>query len=138
MRYFQKFAAHAAVFSLIAAAGALISATTIYAASEPGLDGHWSGGGKVRFPSGATENARCRANFRQRGGGVHMVAVCATSSARIEQTAELSRVGAGRFAGEFENSEYSISGSIRITTNGQTLHAVLNGGGGSADIHLSR
>ena len=31
------------------------------------LDGAWSGGGSVKFPSGAKEAARCRANFKKRG-----------------------------------------------------------------------
>ena len=108
-------------------------------AQDAGLSGSWSGSGKVVYPSGATESARCKANFRQRSGAsVGMTAVCATSSARVEQTATLSKVGPNRFAGDFQNSEYGFSGSIRVTVNGNSLSASLIGGGGSASFNLSR
>lgn len=110
------------------------------AAAEPaGLEGSWSGGGTVRFPSGESERARCRASFRKRGGSSYsMTAVCATPSARVEQTAQLERTGGNRFSGEFSNAEYGVSGSINVTLSGNSLHASLSGGGGSAQFNLGR
>lgn len=109
-------------------------------AAEPAsLEGSWSGGGKVQFPSGDTESARCRASFKKRGGnGFAMSAVCATASARVEQTAMLERTGPNRFSGDFQNSEYGITGSINVTVKGNSLSASLNGGGASASFSLSR
>lgn len=93
----------------------------------------------VRFPSGDSERAQCRASFRKRGGSSFaMTAVCATSSARVEQTAQLQQTGPNRFSGDFQNAEYNVSGSIHITLHGNSLSASLNGGGGSALLNLGR
>ena len=103
------------------------------------LEGSWSGGGTVRFPSGESERARCRANFRKRGGGsFSMTATCATPSARVDQTAQLEQTGPNRYSGGFQNAEYNVSGSIHITVKGNTLAASLSGGGGSAHLSLGR
>ena len=67
-----------------------------------------------------------------------MYAVCATQSARVEQTASLRRVGGDSFAGQFHNEQYNVSGSIRISVHGNRLEASLNGDGGSAHFTLSR
>jgi hypothetical protein len=118
---------------------ALVCSGAPSVAEPANLEGSWSGGGTVRFPSGDSERARCRANFRKRGGNsFSMTAVCATSSARVEQTAQLTRTGPNRFAGDFQNAEYNVSGSINITLNGNALHASLNGGGGSAHFNMGR
>jgi hypothetical protein len=103
------------------------------------LEGSWSGGGQIVFPSGETEKARCRASFRRSGGdSFGMSAVCATASARVQQSAEIVRVSGNRYRGEFFNQEFGLSGSIRITVNGNSLNASLTGGGGSASFSLSR
>jgi hypothetical protein len=109
-------------------------------AAEPGsLEGSWSGGGTVRFPSGESERARCRANFRKRGGSSFaMTAVCATASVRVQQSAQVARTGPNRYAGDFHNAEYGVSGSIHITVHGSSLSASLNGGGSSAHLSLGR
>jgi hypothetical protein len=109
------------------------------ASADPAaIGGTWSGGGSIILPSGAVEKARCRATFRQAGSGAFMDATCATASARVSQQAELSRVGANRYSGDFRNPDFGISGSIRVTVNGNSLSAALNGGGGSAHFTLGR
>jgi hypothetical protein len=118
--------------------GALMFAVPQAAAQPVSLEGSWSGGGVVVFPSGDRESARCRATFRRAGSGFGMNAVCATASARVAQSAQLARISANRFAGEFYNAEYSVSGSITITVRGNHISAALNGGGGSAHFNLSR
>jgi hypothetical protein len=122
----------------VAAVGALIGAVVPALAQQVRIAGTWSGSGSVIFPSGSKESARCRATFSESGNGASMNASCATASARVNQSAELSRVGANRFIGDFHNAEYNISGSIRITVNGNTLSASLTGGGGTASFSLSR
>ncbi len=103
------------------------------------LEGSWSGGGQIVFPSGEREKARCRASFRRQGGdSFGMSATCATASAKVQQSAELTRVSGDRYRGEFHNQEFGISGSIRITISGNRLNASLNGGGASAEFSLSR
>lgn len=133
-----KYAAIAFGAALIASAG-LFSLPSTEAAEPAHLEGSWSGGGKVQFPSGETESARCRANFRRHGGSSFaMNATCATPSVKVQQTATLQQTGPGRFSGEFFNAEYNVSGSIRITVNGRNLSASLHGGGASAHLSLSR
>lgn len=108
-------------------------------AAADDLSGSWGGGGKIVFPSGETESARCRASFRRQGGNSFtMSAICATASARVQQTAEVTRVTANVYRGEFFNQEHGIGGSIRITLRGDRLNASLSGGGGSAVFSLSR
>lgn len=106
---------------------------------QAGLEGTWNGTGTVILPSGDRERARCRATFhRQSSNSIGMNAMCATASTRIAQSAELTRTSANRFSGEFYNSEYSFSGSIAITVQGNRLNATLVGGGGSAHFNLTR
>lgn len=103
------------------------------------IDGSWSGGGRVVLPSGNSERARCRATFRRQGGSTYgMSAVCATPSARVSQSASLRRVGPGQYSGRFYNSEYDVSGNVRISVQGRRLNASLAGGGGSAYFTLAR
>lgn len=118
---------------------AVVAVATSAAAQSISIGGSWSGRGSVTLPSGNTEAVRCRATFTQFGNGASMSATCANASTKVSQTAELSRVGGNRFAGEFHNPEYNISGSIRITVHSaSSMSASLSGGGGSASIQLGR
>jgi hypothetical protein len=109
------------------------------AAQSASLAGSWNGGGNIRFGSGKSERARCRASFSKRGADSYsMSAVCASASGRAAQTAQLTRSGANRYSGNFQNAEYGISGSISLTVNGNSMNASLSGGGGSASFNLNR
>ena len=127
-------------------AGALAIATLMVSglaatgqAQAQSLEGSWSGGGSVSFSSGAKEQARCRANYRRRTPDSYTLrAVCATPSARAEQTATVRRVGSNRFAGSFYNSEYNVSGSIYIVVRGGSQNVRLTSDAGWAHIRLSR
>jgi hypothetical protein len=129
------------IFSL---AAALISATAVAIGASPAqaqqisLAGSWNGGGTVSLPSGGTEKVRCRAIFNQSGKGATMSATCASASTKVTQYADLTRTSGNKYAGDFTNPEFGISGSIRVTVNGNSLSASLQGGGGSAFINLSR
>jgi hypothetical protein len=125
-----------ALAACIACAGLGLSAGAD--AQAISIAGAWSGNGTVTLPSGSSEKVRCQATFRQSGNSASMSATCASPSTRVKQTAELSRVAANRFSGDFNNPEYGITGSIRIVVNGNTLNASMSGGGGSAIISLSR
>jgi len=108
-------------------------------AQSNSLSGSWGGGGRIVFPSGETERARCRARFHAHGRhGYRMNAICATSSTRVEQTAQVRRVGGNTYRGDFFNEQHGIAGTIRITVKGGRLSALLRGGGGSAEFHLGR
>ncbi len=122
-------------------AGALVGCAAIPTASAepPSLEGTWSGGGRVTFPSGESETARCRAQYSRQSKTSYVVrASCATSSARVEQTARVRQSGANTFLGSFHNDEYNVDGAIHVTVSGSVQHVSLDGGGASAKLRLSR
>jgi hypothetical protein len=123
----------------------VLLSVAVCAASAPAnaqpanLEGTWNGGGTVILPTGDRERARCRATFKTRSATrVDMSAVCSTASTRVAQTGQLTRTSANRFSGELYNPEYAISGSIVIVVQGSRLTASVNGGGGMAQLTLTR
>jgi hypothetical protein len=104
------------------------------------LDGAWSGGGSVRFPSGAKEAARCRANFKKRGAESYLVnARCASASGKVEQSALLTYVGSNQFTGSFFNEEFKVDGTITVTVSGNSQSVSISSpAGSSANFRLSR
>lgn len=129
--------------AVFAGAGALaavagVASVTATPAVAQSIVGSWSGSGMIIFPSGETERARCRATFRNAGGGLSMHGVCATASVRVSQSASLSRLTSTSYSGEFFNTEFNISGSIRVRLQGNKLNASLNGGGATAQFVLGR
>jgi hypothetical protein len=124
----------------VASAVALLAADAASAGAQAqGLSGSWRGGGRVTFASGDSERATCRASFRRVTSNTYaMDAICATTSARVQQSARVQRVSGSAYAGRFYNSEFDISGSIRITVRGSRLTASLRGGNGSAYFSLRR
>lgn len=124
----------------VGTSASLIATTTpTLTAEQASLDGAWSGSGTVTFPSGGKEGARCKASFTRRSTDSYaMSALCATPSGKVAQTAQLDRITANRFAGQFQNTEYGISGQINIVVRGNSLSAALNGGGATASLNLSK
>lgn len=126
---------------LAALVGALVTGMAMpVSAQERGLSGSWNGNGTLMLPSGDSEKARCRVSYSQTTITRYKArAVCATSSARVEQTATLRRVGDNRYVGTFYNSEYGVSGSISVVLRGRVQSVSLNGENGArASIRLSR
>lgn len=103
------------------------------------LEGLWRGSGKVTLPSGAEENARCRVRYSRETATSYVAdAICATSSARVSQSATLRQTGSNRYSGSFYNAEYGIEGSIRVVVQGSRQSVSLDGGGATAWLRLSR
>jgi len=123
-----------------AAPAALTVVPTRAAADTPSLDGAWTGGGSVSFPSGAKESARCRASFKKRGSEKYLVnARCASASGKVEQTAMLTYVGSNRFTGSFYNDEYKVDGTITVTVSGNSQSVSISSpAGSSAYFRLTR
>ncbi len=120
-------------------AAALLWAPLSARANAASLAGTWSGSGAISLASGQKEKARCRAQYSPAGGsGFAMSATCATQSAKVEQTARLKKVGANSYVGKFYNAEYGVSGSIRVTLNGNRQSVWLSGVAGTASFSLSR
>ncbi len=124
-----------------AMAVALVAVATVPAGAEPGgLDGNWSGGGSLTYPSGAKENARCKASFKRKTGTSYAVnARCASASGKIEQSATLQEVGANRYSGSFFNTEFNVDGTITVTVQGNSQSVSISSPAGStASFRLSR
>lgn len=120
---------------------ALAAATATPAAADMmALDGAWSGGGSVKFPSGAKEAARCRANFKKRGAESYQVSArCASASGKVEQSALLTYVGGNQFTGSFFNEEYKVDGTITVTVSGNAQNvSISTPTGSSATFKLTR
>lgn len=120
--------------------GATAGGVPIAAAELMALDGSWSGGGSVKFPSGAKEAARCRANFKKRGAESYQVSArCASPSGKVEQTALLTYVGSNQYSGSFFNTEYKVDGTITVTVTGNSQNvSITTPAGSSATFRLTR
>jgi hypothetical protein len=123
------------------AAGAMLLAVPMAtpALADPDLAGSWRGSGTVRFSSGATEQARCRATFSPSGKRAYDVsATCASQSGTVSQTAFVRGTG-NTYRGTFYNPEFDTSGKIHISVSGRSSQVVkLSSNKGSAVIRLSR
>ncbi len=129
-----------ALASLTIIAAACLAGTPASAQRASGLEGSWSGSGRVVLPSGDTERARCRVTFRKQSRSSYaMTATCATPSAKASQTGSIRLVAGSTYAGRFYNAEYDVSGSVRLTKRGSRITAALNGtNGASAVMTLGR
>jgi hypothetical protein len=67
-----------------------------------------------------------------------MSATCATASAKVDQSATLTRVGANSYVGSFFNEQYNTGGSIRITVSGGRQNIRLSGEAGTAMFSLRK
>lgn len=121
-----------------AAAVAVLFATP--ALAEPGdLSGSWSGGGAVIFNTGSKEKAHCRAKFSKTGSTSYsMSATCATASGKVDQSAILRKTGGNSYAGSFRNPDYNVTGTIKITLNGNSQSVSMSSDAGTASISMSR
>lgn len=103
------------------------------------LKGTWSGSGFVQPKGGERESVRCRVTYSPQGSSVVAVsATCASSSITIRQTGELSMVSPTRYVGEFYNSEYDISGRIRVSVSGGSQTVTFSSSRGGGSMNLSR
>jgi hypothetical protein len=132
-----RFLAAGVAFAAILGVGTMSSSA---ARAEPGsLVGTWSGSGSISFSSGSNERARCRAHYAKTGASSYfMSATCATASAKVEQSAMLTRTGARTYVGSFFNQQYNTGGQIRITVNGRSQSVRLSGEAGTAFFNLSK
>jgi len=123
----------AAVFGLICAT------PSVARAESASLAGSWSGSGSISFASGSKEKARCRAHYAKTGEtSYEMSATCATASAKVDQSATLTRTGANSYAGSFFNEQYNTGGSIRVTVSGGSQSVRLSGEAGNAFFSLRK
>jgi hypothetical protein len=125
--------------TLAAALGMSLAGFSAAHAESSMLVGTWAGNGSINFSSGSKERARCRAHFAKTGEtSYEMSASCATASAKVDQSAQLTRVGANRYVGSFFNQQYNTGGHILITVSGRTGNVNLSGEAGTAFFSLRK
>lgn len=120
----------------------VVTLTTLQAgaaSAESGLAGTWSGNGYVMPKDGARESVRCRVRFNKQSSTVYSVAAqCEGSATSVNQTGEVIEVSGGRYAGDFYNSQYDISGRVRVQMNGNHQTVTFSGSRGQGSLSLTR
>lgn len=107
-----------------------------YAAS---LSGSWSGSGYVNPKNGKRERVRCRVTYSRQSSKVFGVrAACATSSTKILQTGEVLMVNPNRYVGDFYNSQFDVSGRVRISIRGSSQTVTFSSASGHGSMTLRR
>lgn len=108
------------------------------AIAADGLSGTWSGSGSVSPKDGKTESVRCKVTYSPEGAAVGVSATCASASNTIRQTGSLTMVSPNKYVGDFYNSEYDISGRVRVTVSGSSQTVTFSSPRGSGSLSLSR
>jgi hypothetical protein len=103
------------------------------------IDGTWSGGGYVKPTDGKRERVSCRVTYRRQTPKVFSVsAVCASTSTQIRQSGEVLKVTANTYVGDLFNSEYNISGRVRIRVKGRRQSVSFRSSSGSGSMTLRK
>lgn len=108
-------------------------------AQAASLSGTWSGSGYVNPKDGPREKVRCRISYAQQSKTVFGVrAVCATTSTKIIQTGEVLMVNPNRYVGDFYNSQYDVSGRVRVKLSGSRQTVTFSSKSGSGSMSLRK
>jgi len=115
-----------AVF-VFAATCALAAPSGLSAEPFNGLKGSWSGGGKASFAGGQTERIRCSARYSGGGSKLTLTLRCASQSAQISLSGNLSASG-NRVSGSWTESSYGVSGSASGSATNNSMRLKISGG----------
>jgi hypothetical protein len=125
--------------AMLLLSGAALGSVTSTGRCEGGLEGSWTGAGWVSVAGGNRERAHCRVHYSPTNGSQYSInATCATDSGKVSQTAHVHKSGNNSYQGSFYNSEYDVSGQIRVIIHGNSQTVTLTSEGGSAQLTLSR
>jgi hypothetical protein len=109
------------------------------ASAATALAGEWSGEGTVTQTEGATEKVRCRVSYKQESAKVYGVtAQCASTSQMTKQIGELLEVRPGVYTGEFNLTQYDVSGRVRVVVDGETQTVTFKSPRGEGEVILNR
>ena len=108
-------------------------------AQSTALEGVWSGSGYIKPKSGEREKVHCRISYDKETSTVYRaVATCASTAAKITQSGSILKVNANRYIGDFYNSEYDVSGRIRVIIRGSRQTVTMTSNEGSGRIKLKK
>lgn len=109
------------------------------AMSATPLAGEWSGEGTVTKTEGPTEKVRCRVSYKQESAKVFgVIAQCASTSEKMKQTGELLEVRPGVYTGEFNITQYDVSGRVRVVIEGEIQTVTFKSSRGEGEVTLTR
>lgn len=121
------------------AACALVAAATPVHADKDVISGAWSGGGSVKLKEGGVERVRCRISYEKSTGRTFLMhASCAHSNGTFKQTGRIVQVSGNSFQGSLRSDQYSVSGNVAISVNGNSQRISVSSPKGSGSISLSR
>ena len=124
---------------MVIAGLAVLLTVSVTAASAAPLEGVWVGGGHARPTSGKRERLRCRITYSRMSSKIYnVVAICATTAAKIRQTGELVKVRPGLYVGDFNNRDYDISGRVRVITKGRRQSVSFSSDAGKGSLSLRK
>ncbi|MEL7049950.1 MAG: hypothetical protein AAFO75_13530 [Pseudomonadota bacterium] len=117
---------------------AALSAPITTAQAAP-LEGSWTGAGTVKANSGQSERVRCRVDYSRQTPKVFSVsATCASASASIRQSGTLTKVRANRYVGDVYNSDFDISGRLKVTVKGRKQVVTFTSSAANGRLNLRR
>ncbi len=103
------------------------------------LEGAWRGSGYVKPTDGESRRVECEVRFVPQGSKVVAVsATCRSNATTIHQTGQLSVVTPERYIGDFYNSEFDISGRIRVVVKGSSSTVMFSGPRGHGNLNLMK
>lgn len=117
----------------------LVMLAPVPASAATALAGEWSGEGTVTQTEGPTEKVRCRVSYKQESATVYGVtAECASTSKMTKQIGELLEVRPGVYTGEFNLTQYDVSGRVRVVVDGETQTVTFKSPRGEGEVILNR
>jgi hypothetical protein len=120
-------------------AALVLSTSAGHAQSPPfaGLDGAWSGNGKVLLSDGSSERLRCKAEYKidNTGLGLKQTLKCASDSYRFNLSSEVTSQGE-RISGQWTETSRNIVGSLQGTAGSGKIDALVEAPGFTANLLL--
>jgi hypothetical protein len=120
-------------------AALVLSTSAGHAQSPPfaGLDGAWSGNGKVLLSDGSSERLRCKAEYKidNTGLGLKQTLKCASDSYKFNLSSEVTSQGE-RISGQWTETSRNINGSLQGTAGSGKIDVLVEAPGFTANLLL--
>lgn len=120
------------------ALAAIISTGSAHAQGAfSGLEGAWSGSGKILVTNGASENIRCRATYNvgSAGSTLNQVLRCASDSYRFDLTTNVTASG-NNLSGIWTENSRNVNGTLSGRLTGGEVDALVEANGFSATFNM--
>jgi hypothetical protein len=96
------------------------------ASSLAGLNGYWSGGGKITPLKGGAYTVSCRATYKVAGSNLVQHLRCAGGDYKFSSSFTVTMRGS-RISGSWTESTYSASGRMSGTASASSIRAAISG-----------